>query len=476
MDSQQGREVASLAGARIPADHGLASLGLIMQLFGSVFLGVMALVAIAPVMAGPAPGLWMIFLIGAMGAVRSALHRAAGTSLIYGSQRGPFHATQVYIGVAAAQTVLTLLILNKEGGIPAKFNIAMFLMLMAWPLALLVLTRLPRFRRLADDLPTAEDMGFEGAAVLMSLLGVVGILYAAMQLYGMAQLPGAILSRGEVMLMLGVMIMLLIRAIMHVVAGVKGTSGIDSDGASDAAARYYNFGTVSAVVVGGVMLMTVLVKGAGGPAMKAMVPMVGFVVYLLLIWPLCLRRFFTERNFGALLEGAQGPNFRRAPDTGLTALGYLLLATGVFSLAMALPTALFRVDLDMMELMSSMTRMGGRGMGDASEALRSPWWSVGVALAQLWAAIELIGMTDRYKLAATIYGAVAGAVTIYIYLPQLEAMKRLVGAGMSVESLPTFMQLSIALVLPVGSLLLVHRKLVPTAQARVRAPSTGNAE
>ncbi len=118
MDPRDGsREVAQLAGARMPADHGLASLGLLMQLGGSVFLGYMVVFALLPLFAGGAAGSLFLFVVGATGAVRSAFHRTAGTAMLYGSPQGIFRPTYTYVGVAVAQTALTLLIYNRGGGV-----------------------------------------------------------------------------------------------------------------------------------------------------------------------------------------------------------------------------------------------------------------------------------------------------------------------------------------------------------------------
>ena len=462
------REVAQLAGARMPADHGLASLGLIMQLFGSLFMGLMAMVAVAPILAGGAPGAWIIFAIGAMGAVRSALHRMAGTALVYGSPRGPFHGIHLYAGVSVAQTVLTLLLLNKEGGVPTGMNVMVAVALLAWPLALVAVTRLPRLQRMASEgVPTAEDMGFEGAAILMILLGTTGALIMLFQLWGMFDLPGRVLADPRMLLMIATLLMLLVRSVLHVVAGLKGTSGIDSDGASEAASRYYNFGVVSSVIVGAVMLVFVMMV-PGGRMQGTVVVFVGLFVYLLLVWPLLLRRFYSERNFGALLSGAEGPSYRRAPDAGLTALGWLLFATGVFGLAMSLPNALFRVDLDLISMLQSMATMD-RGGADMTDAVRSPWWSVGIAAAQMWAAIELIGMTDRHRVAATVYGAIATLVTVYVYWPMFKDLGGMGSGGSPMGMSPEVAQVALQLVIPVCTIILVNRQLRPVAQARIKS-------
>ncbi|HEU5059890.1 MAG TPA: hypothetical protein VFU21_25340 [Kofleriaceae bacterium] len=473
--------MAHLAGARMPADHGLASLGLLMQLFGSVFAGMMAFYAMMPILAGGAQAAWVIFVIGAVGCVRSIFHRMAGTSLIYGSASGPFKLINTYVLVAVGQTAITLFLLKKYPLVmdvpemPGKLLVTLAILLLAWPVALLVIARSPRLRRFeSEGVPTAEDMGFEGAAILMTILGVIGVLFAALVIYSLSQAGGKILSSPQGMLTMGVFIMLLVRAILHVVAGIKGTAGVDSDGATDAAAKYYNFGVVSSVITGGVFLVMLMMEGGGGGgAMKFIVVFISIMVYMLLIWPLALRRFFTERNFSALLSGSEAPNYRRAPDAGLTALGWLLLATGVYFMAQALPAALFKIPFDLSALFS-MGRSSGLEGDLASQLGRSPWWNVGVCAAQLWAAIELITMSDRYRVAASAYGAIATVVTIYLQWPMLKMLKQMGGGGpFAGDSATNVLILALSITLPVATFLLVNRNVKPAAQARIRGPEVG---
>jgi hypothetical protein len=457
----------------MPADHGLASLGLVMQLGGSLFAGYMALIAVFPIFAGLGAGSLVAFLLGAAGAVRSAFHRSAGSALLYGSPRGVFRPTYTYIGVAVAQTGLTLLLLNRGGAPPsAQANLTIALVLLAWPLTLLVLLTRPRLRGLAADdvLPVGEDLGFEGAAALMVLLGLTGALIAGFKLYSGALLPGGALG-ADGMLIVGVFAMLLARSILHTLAGVKGTRGIDSDGATESAARYFSFGVVSSVIAGGALLILFMSRPGVG-LHPAMLLLVACAVYLLLTWPLILRRFYTERNFSALLAGAEGPSYRRAPDAGMTAVGWLLLALGVFQLSLALPAALCGQG----ELTHALRAFDlfDTGMGDLAGAGRSTWWSVGIGMTQVWAGLELIHMTDRHRLAATIYGAVASLVTLHLMWPgpgQLEGLASSPGLGEFGPAAGT-LRIGLSLVVPVATMILANRKLMPAAQARVRPRSS----
>jgi len=453
----------------MPADHGLASLGLIMQLVGSLFAGYMSLLAIFPIFAGTAGGYLTVFLIGAFGAVRSLFHRSAGTALLYGSPGGVFRPIYVYAGVSAAQTVATLLLLNVDAGIPIQVDLTIALALMVWPVVLLVLVNRPELRELADDdaLPVAEDFGFEGSAALMVLLGLFGALVALFAVYSSFRLFGSSLG-AQGFLVVGVLAMLLARSIIHTIAGVKGTRGIDSDGATEAAARYFSFGVVSSVIAGGALL--ILFFSMPGIGLQPAILLLGCAaVYLLLAWPLILRRFYTERNFSALLSGAEGPSYRRAPDAGMTAVGWLLLSLGVVQLSLTLPAALTGLGA----LSGALRALDplNTGVGQMAGGDRSLWWSAGIALAQVWAGLELVRMTDRYRLVATIYGAIASVITLYLMWPELRELEQLAASnGMGgFGSTASYFRMAMSLLLPIGTIMLANRKLMPAAQAQFRS-------
>jgi hypothetical protein len=261
-----------------------------------------------------------------------------------------------------------------------------------------------------------------------------------------------------------VFVMLLVRSGLHTYAGVLGTRGIDADGATDVASRYYSFGVVSSVIAGGALMVEFMMTTVNPLSLL----LVAVVVYWLLVWPLAVRRFYTERNFAMLLGPEEAPPFRRAPDAGLTALGWLLLALGVLGLADALPRAILGVGPSSEELVA----FGGFFGNELGSAVgRSPWWLVGVAAVQLWAAVELITMSDRHRLAASVYGLVAALVSVYVYWPLLAGFDQLGAELVGMSYLSSVMQygmLALYLVVPVGTFLLVNRRLTPEAQARLR--------
>src|SRR5688500_15230561 len=120
MSEQQRNKdgVVQLVDAVVPADQGLSSLGLLMQLAGNVFaagagmLGFMVLTASR----GRGDSLWLLLLIG-LSIARSLMHRTAGSHLLYGAgELRDGKALRVrgirnYAVVALAQTAIVAAIL-----------------------------------------------------------------------------------------------------------------------------------------------------------------------------------------------------------------------------------------------------------------------------------------------------------------------------------------------------------------------------
>jgi hypothetical protein len=475
MDQGQsdGIGVVELPGPRMPADRGLASLGLVMELGGSMFLGVMVMVGLLPLLAGAGTGTFLFLLLGAAGAARSGFHRAAGRALIYGSPGGMVRPIHIYIGVSVVQTVLTLLIINKNGGVPGQLNLLLLVLLLAWPLTLLVMLSRPPLRDLAreDALPHPEDMGFEGSAVIMLVLGLIGSLLALLGLYVFLKLPGGAIPPFSSLLLLVVLAVLLGRSVLHAIAGARGARVIAGD-ASDSIVRYLSFGVLSSAIVGGALFLLVIATGVAHPVTFLFLAL---TIHLLLCWPLILRRFSRERE----LHQYVASEHPRAPDAGLTALGWLILALGVHQLAGAAIGAL--AGQPDMSAGPALGGLGGESAAELADSVRSPWWAVCVAMTQVWAGLELVHMTDRYRLAASIYGAFASLVTLYISWPQLQAvgqlgdMAALAGIGGAFAGsfeVVGWLGMAISLVLPLGAAALANRKFLPAAHAHIRVSPT----
>src|SRR5688572_25409231 len=182
--SEQNQEVVELQGAGVPADQGLSSLGLLMQLAGNLFAAYGGLLAFMMLFAmrGSGETLWVIVLLGACIA-RSIYHRNAGSQLLYGNNslttEGNNQRTagiRRYVIVAVLQSLLVGAMLGGKFHIPGKIVAGVVLGLLVWPITLAILMQLPRFKRFQSDLPLTEDKGFEGASILMTVLGLCGLV------------------------------------------------------------------------------------------------------------------------------------------------------------------------------------------------------------------------------------------------------------------------------------------------------------
>ncbi len=464
----RGDAVVRLVGPGLPADRGLASLALLMQLGGGLAMVGFGALAVIPVAAGW-PGSFTWFLLGVLAAGRAAVHRYAGADLLYGAGDRPLTAVFAYLVTAAVQTALTALLLRRAG-VGGGDLVAVVGALLVWPAALLAVFH-PRSPTspARGGLIYSEDFGFEGTAVLMAILGALGVGVAGAGLGFLLERPGTTLTSPAGFVVVGIFATLLVRSGLHARAGFHGAAGADFDSANRSASRYYNFAIASSVVIGIATFVLLFLRASFGAALLAALTLAA----LLLVWPVTLRRFYGERGFTLSMAGSAAPTFRRAPDAGLTALGWFLLAVGLLSLAGALPAALgaHRLDLDLLHPHPT----GALGAAVAGH-LRSDWWTVGVAGLQLWTAVELIRMTGRHRLAARIYGAVGLLVALYLTWPLVGAVDRALDQTATGLAAPLaarmmiFGQAAFALVAALATIVLVERATPDDAVARAPGP------
>src|SRR5262245_19678077 len=260
---EQKDDVVDLVSAGAPADQGLSSLGLLMQLAGSIFAAlavVYAFTMIVQVRGNGGELLWIFLVLGLCG-VRSVFHRMAGSDLLYGRRIQGVEAPTDYLGgvrryiiVAAAHTVLVAVIMVGKWGAPIKVVGAVSIGLALWPAILAAIFASPRFARFKKEMPITEDKGFEGAAILMTVLGAVGICFSTVMLLAMVQ-AGKTLSQGPGVLWMLATIMLIIRSFIHLQAGVSGIRETSIDRSVELANRYANFGVISSFCAGGALLL-----------------------------------------------------------------------------------------------------------------------------------------------------------------------------------------------------------------------------
>jgi hypothetical protein len=458
-----------LVDPNVPADQGLSALGLLMQLGGSLFAGVGALGLFQfLIIAGRSRGnagsqLGMLIVLLAACVTRSIFHRQAGVDLLY--RRGgldgsvsPFAGIRRYILVAVIHTALLALLMKAKFHAPGKLVFAYSVGFLTWPAILAVLIQLPRFKRYETELPVSEDKGFEGAAILMTVLGTCGVLAGAIILYFMLDNAEALLKTTEGLILLGAMVMLFIRSVFHLQAGVAGVRETSVDRIVERTNRYANFGIIAAFCAGGAFLLTAMMNKPDPAALA----LISGICWLLLAWPMIIRRFYSERQFGDLMAGDDASLHRRAPDAGLTSLGWFLLVWAAASASSLIPQVIASGDgggfggmAEMMSMMSS------RGTG-------SIWWPVAVIALQAWAGFELIRMSGPSRIIACVYGAFAVFVTLVVQWDMIKHLGKSFDLGGGPGEIFMYGTVAMSLVVPVSTLLLVNRKITPSATARYK--------
>ncbi len=446
-------------------DRGLSGLGLVMQLVGGVMTaitaGYLAMFVVAMLGSnGSGDGgmlLWLLLVL-AVSLARAVAHKQAGDRLVFGGAGTPASALGRYLGLAVAQiAVVAVLLLTHDGR--GEWLLFAAMVLGAWPLTLLLVAR-PILDEVGGEVPPTADGGLDGLSILLLVLGAIGVGVGAIMLLGWLEIPAKAKSGLMGISLLIAVVLLSLRSIVHLRAGVRGTTGEDATQTLDAADRYANVGVTAGLVASGLFIVTVVNEMPAGASTAVMLMLVmgAMVAALLLVWPVAVRRFVRDRQLTAL--GGNRPLRAPAADRGLPTLGWLLLALGVYALSSGLVTLLVGHDL----------AAGRRGGDDPLAVLggmsgnmskTSLWLGVAVAGLQTWAGLALIHMKPHYRQAGMAYGFAASAVALYTYLPALDALTRqsvaVVGNPLGIAGLA---MVATALVIPVATLVLVQRKLV----------------
>ena len=452
--------VADLVDAAVPADQGLAGLGLLMQLAGNVFAAGAALLTFMMLFIEPARSgvtLWMFVMLG-LSIGRSLVHRSAGAQLVYGHPASPnqrMGGIRRYVGLGLVHSLVFGGLLFVEFHVPARLALGITGGLLVWPLTLAVVMVLPRFRRFHGELPITEDKGFEGASILMTVLGLCGVIGTGSLLVVMLNTPARQLQRGPGVLIVLGLAMLVVRSLIHVQAGLSGLRETSVDRSVELANRYANFGVISSFCGGGALMLFVMSSSMNVFGLA----LVCGICWMLMAWPLIVRRFFGDRQFADLLAGDAAPIHRRAPDAGLTWLGWLLVADAMYAASFLVPQLVFGRGYSA-ELDTALAMGGALG-------LHSLWWNVGLVVLQAWAGFELVRMSPQSRAIATVFGVVAAAVSLYINWPVVESFRHMHGFGR--EDVILIGPLAMSLIIPIATIVLVHRKVAPTARARFRS-------
>lgn len=394
--------------------------------------------------------LWLFVILIAT-IVRSLVHRMAGIRLWRDAPTDPPWRAGItaYAGAAAAHTALWLLFLKVKAHAPVGALLGAAVLLMAWPVAVLAITRLRRFRDLGPRPPVAEDNGFEGLAVLMSILGFCGLVVSIAILVTGISVRDQASGLANVLMLAGVA--LIVRSIIHVSVGARAVRGTAVNAAADFL-RYAAVGIAIGAAVGLLATLWLFIASIDFFGLAT-----GVAVTLALVaWPAIVRRFVTWRH---LADVAAEHVRRRSPDAGITALGWLLLAGGAAALGAQLAPLLWG-DSFGHRTSTMMMQMAGMPATGGDEP-----WLLALAGAQLWAALELLAVTPRRRLVASAWALAALVVTVIEQAPGLEA---LLDAEVRVMALG-LVAFALTLALPAATLLLVNRRPPAAVTTAVRA-------
>lgn len=233
------------------------------------------------------------------------------------------------------------------------------------------------------------------------------------------------------------------RSIVHVIVGVQASRGL-----RPAAFQARTFVYVTAAVISAGVLALLLLAVLGGGAVLVFLLLLPCLAFALLTWPLALRSFAHHAVMTDIGEGEGTVAFGPAPDRGLTAFGYLLVFYGSSTLALALAQLLL------------LPFAGPEGLGVLAAAPGGELWMVPIeAGLTLWAGIELVGMSARYRVATIAFGLASLAFLALRWPLIADAEAQSFGAPLAFSALLAAMMVA----MPVMALVLSTRRLPATS-------------
>jgi len=453
--------LAALPAAGVPADHGVASLGLVMQLAGRTTGALGALAgALALVAAQPPPHAGWFWLALALAVARSHLHARAGRALstVGAGPADPFAATRRYAVFAIAQALALGWITLRVWHVPARLAAGIAVALALWPAVLASVAGLRRFSRLRGGIPLGDDRGLEAAAILMTVLGSWGALAAPAILLPLASLSPHHVRHGWSVMLVVVFALLVLRSALHLRAGLAGLREVSLDRPSELTARYAAFGVISAFCVGGVLTLLAMSERLTCDAIAG----VAAVCWLLVAWPTIIERYFRQRQFAELFAGDRAPH-RRACDGGLTGLGWLLAAHATAMAAALVVGVAAGPSGSHLDGLGAAIARAWRVIGPGAPGLRGGAAAALIAL-EASAAIALIRMSAHRRSIATVYAVIAGIAAALPGIAHVRALDHHAEPGRVLALLPV----AIHLVLPTATFVLVRRLTIPAARAWYR--------
>jgi hypothetical protein len=339
---------------------GLVSLGLIMQLVGSIVAAYLVTRSLEPLLAWfvgeesavlgdfsrgydyvydysrfASPALHLALVVTG-GIVRALLHRRAGSAMLY-RHRGAFAGLCAYLAAAFVHTGLCLALFYRDSsGAMLQWSIAA-LVGAAWPTCLMASAARPGFRRALRGGPAAcDDAAPDEVATLAIFLGLVGALVALFAVYSSVERFGAwdSIATGSTVsgsiAMVVICSLFLVRAIVQLGAGLFSAGRAADSGRTRSMAAYVMVGLVASGLAAAAL--SILLRGSlwtlewyrrqgwmrtDSFSWDVILPY-GLVAYLIALWPVLLRRFVVARKTASTTPAGEA---RRA-GAALGALGW----------------------------------------------------------------------------------------------------------------------------------------------------------
>lgn len=429
--------VRAVDNPRLPADGGIATLGLLMDTAGKslalVALTYTIVAAMAPQMRG-ALALATLLSVG-----RSWLHSWVGRRLVDEGPRA-IGGLRLYALAAGAHTALcAALAAVNLSELPIGVVIAGAAMLMAWPVLLLALAARGEIKAVvqaalqSDRTLVSEDRGLTALGILMVVGGVM--MLAVWSAGVLALLISGALKLGFFAVIALILCALFgVRAWFGLGAGRVAAATRDPHRFMEAFDRYNTMATISIVVAAVVMLIFGLFGGLQGLlAVLIMLPALAAG----LAWPRAIRHYAERRLPEVSMIDDPLPAIRRPRDAGLTGLGAVLLATSLPGLFLAL--------LGFLLVGTALESLAEAGdMGDYRVMATSV-----IAFVAGWC---LMTMNARFQPAAVLYGVVASGLAIWSGIDTLTALHDTIDFAGPQLVLLAVVQSALALTLPLTTL------------------------
>ena len=453
---------------RLPADFGFSSLGLLMQLFGGLFVCFSANILLQMVSFGK-PDVIFLSLMG-LSLIRSVVHFGAGLKLSQ-SLMDSRKAGLLYVKLATVHTIVILVFMVIKDAFLIENILGIAILLMGWPLAILYLMMRPavkkKFRLAFEEASGLAPNGFgiEGMGVLMCVLGIGGFIFGSVMFYGLISidmLPTGLIS---IVLILFAASICGVSA-LHTYVGIVALRKPDPQLVKGWVNYYFMLSFVPIVLL--LLLPIIFIVESDIPKISPFF----FVFFLIMgvamaVWPTITRSFINSMALRHMYDsdsettewtggpGAYGGDLLKSKDRGITALGYLLLYYSVVSMSYSIFKFTDDRDLASFLMVHKNSRLGA----DSIMIL-----TIAMLVIAVWAAVELVLMTSRYRIAGISYAIVGIGLAILNLLENFKTVKALApfmarANLLNLQMLQPLVGLAIELVLPVAVLILVNRRL-----------------